>query len=247
MTKIVADALGLFIVGGLVKSQLDEGSRQVVEDHLAALLQVHNLVILIGSGASFHLGSPRTRDLKTEAVEDLIVQSGGIVETPDSELLGVLNPADSGDLEKLLNGLQLAAALAAQTNHDTITLGEDSSARAFKVADIEALRRKIGAALAYACRLPGDPAKIDASYRDDPMRAHRTFISRIVRSRRANLPRPRLFTTNYDLVIERALDELGYPYIDGFSGTVDDTVQCGRNGVRNLPERHSFHTGNPCS
>ncbi len=37
----------------------------------------------------------------------------------------------------------------------------------------------------------------------------------------SNLPRPRVFTTNYDLVIERALDELGYPYIDGFSGTVD--------------------------
>ena len=30
MTKIVAEPLGLFIVGGVVKSQLDEGSRQVV-------------------------------------------------------------------------------------------------------------------------------------------------------------------------------------------------------------------------
>lgn len=231
MVNIVADPQGLFIVGGVVKSQIDEDSRQVVEDHLAALLQVHNLVILIGSGASFHLGSPRTRDLKTEAVEDLITQSGGTVKSSDSDLLGVLNPADSGDLEKLLNGLQLAVSLAAQAHHHTITLGDGPSARAFQVEHIETLRQKISAALAYACRLPGDPAKIEMSYRDDPMRAHRTFISRVVRSRRANLPRPRLFTTNYDLVIERALDELGYPYIDGFSGTVDRRLNLSYYGL----------------
>jgi hypothetical protein len=53
------------------------------------------------------------------------------------------------------------------------------------------------------------------------MLAHRTFLSRMVRNRRSNLPRPRIFTTNYDLVVETALDELGYPYIDGFSGTVE--------------------------
>lgn len=231
MTKTFAGPQGLFIVGGTVKSQLDEGGRQVVEDHLAALLQVHNLVILIGSGASFHLGSPQTRNLRTEAIKELITQSGGNIGGSDSALLSVLNPTDSGDLEKLLNGLQLAVALASQTHHDTVTLGEGESAGAFKVEDIETLRRKIGSALAYACRLPGDPAKIDARYRDDPMRAHRNFISRVVRSRRANLPRTRLFTTNYDLVIERALDELGYPYIDGFSGTVDRRLNLAYYGL----------------
>ena len=59
---------------------------------------------------------------------------------------------------------------------------------------------------------------LDPPFDVDPLLAHRTFLSRIVRSRRSNLPRPRIFTTNYDLVIESALDELGYPYIDGFSG-----------------------------
>ena len=62
---------------------------------------------------------------------------------------------------------------------------------------------------------------LDPPFDVDPLLAHRTFLSRIIRSRRSNLPRPRVFTTNYDLIIESALDELGYPYIDGFSGTVD--------------------------
>lgn len=212
---------GLFIVGGVVKSQIKNEDQQVLQDHLSNLLQVHNLVILIGSGASFHLGSPRTRGLPTEAVEKLIAAAGSTVESIDKDLLHILNPDNDGDLEKLLNGLQLAAALASQTTFDSITLGEDGAAQSFSVADIKCLREKIGAALASACRLPDTSSSIDPDYQDDPFRAHRRFISRVVRNRRANLPRPRIFTTNYDLVIERALDQLGYPYIDGFSGTVD--------------------------
>ena len=225
------DHQGLFIVGGVVKSRLTEHDCQVVQDYLSSLLQVQNLVILVGSGASFHLGSPQTRALKTESVKELITQAGESVEESDADLLGALNPNDNGDLEKLLNGLQLAVALAAQTGHATVTLGVGSSAKAFKVGDMESLRKKIGSALACACELPGDPSKIEADYQHDPLRAHRTLISRIVRSRRANLPRPRLFTTNYDLVIERALDELGYPYIDGFSGTVDRRLNLAYYGL----------------
>ena len=208
------DHQGLFIVGGVVKSRLTEHDRQVVQDYLSSLLQVQNLVILVGSGASFHLGSPQTRALKTESVKELITRAGESVEESDADLLGALNPNDNGDLEKLLNGLQLAVALAAQTGHATVTLGVGSSAKAFKVGDMESLR-----------------SKIEADYQHDPLRAHRRLISRIVRSRRANLPRPRLFTTNYDLVIERALDELGYPYIDGFSGTVDRRLNLAYYGL----------------
>ncbi|WP_222844939.1 hypothetical protein, partial [Kocuria sp. CNJ-770] len=102
------DHQGLFIVGGVVKSRLTEHDRQVVQDYLSSLLQVQNLVILVGSGASFHLGSPQTRALKTESVKELITRAGESVEESDADLLGALNPNDNGDLEKLLNGLQLA-------------------------------------------------------------------------------------------------------------------------------------------
>lgn len=230
MVPVASQSQGLFIVGGVVKSQLSDKDRQVVQDHLSSLLQVHNLVVLVGSGASFHLGSPHTRNLKTDAVEALIEAAGDEVKPSDKALLGVLNRDDSGDLEKLLNGLQLAVALAAQAGHSTITLGEGAAAAVFEVGAIESLRRKIGSALAFACQLP-DPSKVAAKYKHDPLAPHRTFLSRIVRSRRANLPRPRVFTTNYDLVIERALDELGYPYIDGFSGTVDRRLNLAYYGL----------------
>lgn len=231
MGDVDLDDGGLFLVGGVVKSRLTNADRQIVQDHLASLLQVHNLVILFGSGASFHLGSPKTRELKNSAVEDLVKCAGRALDETDHSLLALLNPTDNGDLEKLLNGLQLAATLASQSAIEEVTLGSGDGARAFLVSDVEQLRDKINAALAFACRLPADGAQLNAPYDEDPLWAHRTFLSRLVRSRRGNLPRPKVFTTNYDLVIERSLDQLGYPYIDGFSGTVNRKLNLAYYGL----------------
>ncbi|MCW4384178.1 SIR2 family protein [Salinibacterium sp. SYSU T00001] len=219
-------ASGLFLSGGVVKSRLGEQDRHIVQDHFASLLQVQNLVILVGSGASFHLGSPQTRNLDNTAVQALIHDAGQEIESSDGDLLAFLNPGDKGDLEKLLNGLQLAASLAEQASLSEVTFGTGEHSKSFTKAQIDKLKGKINVAFAHACQLPraGSGPK-------DPLAAHRQFLSRIIRSRRANLPRPKVFTTNYDLVIERALDELGYPYIDGFSGTVDRRLNLAYYGL----------------
>ena len=211
---------GLFIVGGVIKEVISS-EVYAVRDHLSSLLQVKNLVVLLGSGASFHLGSPQTRNLTNEQVLSLIVKAGGAPADSDAALLAAINATDSGDLEQLLNALQLASSFAAQTDLNAVVLGTGDGAKTYPKEKVEGLRRRINRALAEACRLPQPGQKLDPPYDVDPLRAHRTFLSRIVRSRRSNLPRPRIFTTNYDLLIESALDTLGYPYIDGFSGTVD--------------------------
>lgn len=216
-----AGAKGLFIVGGTVKEVITNSEATAVRDHLSSLLQVKNLVVLLGSGASFHLGSPRTRDLTNGQVLDLVKEAGSEPTPEDEALLATINPTDSGDLEKLLNGLQLAVSLAAQAGQAAVTLGSGADAKSFPKEDVEGLRQRINRALADACRLPKEAGSLNPPFDTDPFLAHRTFLARVVRSRRANLPRPRIFTTNYDLVVESALDELGYPYIDGFSGTVD--------------------------
>ena len=212
---------GLFIVGGTVKEIITTSEPQAVREHLSSLLQVKNLVVLLGSGASFHLGSPKTRDLTNEQVLDLISDAGGQPTDEDKELLATINPTDNGDLERLLNGLQLAASLAMQAGQSSVNLGSGPDAKSYSKSQVDGLRRRINRALAEACRLPKAGERLDAPFDADPLLAHRTFLSRIIRNRRASLPRPQVFTTNYDLAIERALDELGYPYIDGFSGTVD--------------------------
>ena len=48
---------------------------------------------------------------------------------------------------------------------------------------------------------------------------YKTFYRKLV-FRDRSLPRPWVFTTNYDLFNETALDQLGLPYCNGFSGTI---------------------------
>jgi len=48
-------------------------------------------------------------------------------------------------------------------------------------------------------------------------RNYRNFLKRII-SRPTNLRRTNLFTTNYDLIFERVMDEMGLLYVDGFVG-----------------------------
>ena len=49
---------------------------------------------------------------------------------------------------------------------------------------------------------------------------YESFYRRLV-LRDRSLPRPWIFTTNYDLFSERAMDRLGLPYANGFSGVVE--------------------------
>jgi hypothetical protein len=212
---------GLLLVGGTVKEVITSTEAEGVRDHLSSLLQVKNLVVLLGSGASFHLGSPQTRNLSNTQVLGLIADCGATPSDSDAALLATINPTDNGDLEQLLNGLQLAVALAAHSDVIDVVLGSGDAAKSYPKDQVDGLRRRINRALADACRLPRRDSALEPPFDSDPFFAHRTFFARIVRSRRTNLPRPRVFTTNYDLAIERALDELGFPYIDGFSGTVD--------------------------
>ena len=52
------------------------------------------------------------------------------------------------------------------------------------------------------------------------LRLYLTFYQKLVFRDRA-LPRPWVFTTNYDLFNETAMDRRGIPYCNGFSGTVE--------------------------
>ncbi|NTW38533.1 MAG: SIR2 family protein [Cellulomonadaceae bacterium] len=52
------------------------------------------------------------------------------------------------------------------------------------------------------------------------LRTYERFYRRLAQRDRA-LPRPWVFTTNYDLFHETAMDRLGIPYINGFQGSVE--------------------------
>lgn len=59
---------------------------------------------------------------------------------------------------------------------------------------------------------------------ENPLSTHKQFLKKIL-TRPLNLRRPKLFTTNNDLLIEKAMDELGIMYLDGFIGTTRRTFR----------------------
>lgn len=93
--------------------------------------------------------------------------------------------------------------------------------------ELDSLRRKLNKALVVGCDLPkvadsSGPSE-DTQAGVDPLLEHRELLSRVLRTRREELPRVRIFTTNYDLLVEKTLDQMGVPYFDGFQGTVQRT------------------------
>src|SRR4051794_24563882 len=83
---------GLFLIGGVVKDLITSADPQTIREHLSSLLQVKNLVVLLGSGASFHLGSPQTRNLTNQEVLALITSADGELSQDDAALLATINP-----------------------------------------------------------------------------------------------------------------------------------------------------------
>jgi hypothetical protein len=57
--------------------------------------------------------------------------------------------------------------------------------------------------------------------KDDGILSNYKNFYRKLSLRDSNLPKPNIFTTNYDLYSERAMDELGITYTNGFSGFIE--------------------------
>lgn len=217
----------LLIVGGEIRAsdEPDEFYRRL-QSVLGLFVQVKNLSVLLGAGPSYPLGSPRIRDMDSDAILSRVREEGQ-EELLDSDsaafLRGLVESAGGAiDLERLLGHLSAAARLLEAPGEGggseaVLALG----GREIKRDALLSLRKALNHALARRCDLPRADALQGEELRSDPLRSHRTFFQRLLRARRRDLPRIRVFTTNYDLVIEKALDEAGITYLDGFSGTVE--------------------------
>ncbi|MBH2008577.1 MAG: SIR2 family protein [Xanthomonadaceae bacterium] len=112
----------------------------------------------------------------------------------------------AGNLERLMEVLySVQFVLQRSTNAEMLQAKEA----------VASLIRKVTAFVTRKCSdtpfANGDPTVVDL---------YQTFYRRLA-FRDRTLPRPWIFTTNYDLISETALDRLGMPYCNGFSGTVE--------------------------
>jgi hypothetical protein len=183
---------------------------------LRQYLELRNLNVLIGNGCSLPLGAPRIGN--TAALLPELEQSPYRLTNEDCQgraraLLDHLLPEkDTIGVEPLLTVLANV-----QANELLIRRTAMLGGVAVPTADAACLESLLKKWLFHKCRALTGVA-------DGNLRFHEEFLRRIL-LRSTTLPRAKIFTLNYDLLIERALDNLGVLYFDGFLGTINRTLR----------------------
>ena len=170
-----------------------EQTGQMLRERLGSLLLSQNLLLLVGSGASVAVGGPSMPALWDEAAES---QKAVFAEVCDA----VGHPQAKKDIEALLSRCQGALAFAPA-----------------KAAIIKTFIESVEGIIRDRCRKVEAWEKVKGTNQMplETITPHLTLLSRVV-PRRQDLPRTRVFTTNYDLCLELAAKERRMPILDGF-------------------------------
>src|SRR5690554_840243 len=159
-------------------------------------LELENVSVLAGAGTSFHLGAPVIRKIP----EELKAQC-------QDEITKYFGEGADPSFEDLINCLQADRYLGDKKN--------------VCVCNINKSIAKMQQWLFEKCNT--EKAEIQESYQADVKlqknryHYHEAFIKKLLQ-RPNNLKRVNLFTTNYDMAFDYALDNLGVHYINGFMG-----------------------------
>jgi hypothetical protein len=149
----------------------DVDGRRRLREAIGHLLQVHQLCVLIGSGASFHLGSPKIRAVDATDVLGMATQAGLTV---DPRLEGLIKAlvSTNADLEDFLGQLVAARNYASAFGlSDVVVRGTTCT-----TDDLEHVFKAVNLGLAWACDLPRVTPPPNPPFDSDPLLAHRDFV-----------------------------------------------------------------------
>lgn len=153
------------------------------------------LGFFLGAGSSMAVGLPGISDLTKSIYEKLSSPYKELFDSIKKELDGTAN------VEDVLNRIRLYRELIG--NSETFEDGGIKGKDAGKKLDVE------------VCKAIADAVSTTPNIKPHEILAH------WIRSLHANREYPvEIFTTNYDLLIEQALEQVQVPYFDGFVGAV---------------------------
>jgi len=202
-------------------------------------LKLNTISFLFGTGSSIPLGAESIASIPESIIS--CIEKAKLKETHDALLLSYNTRGNSKsiptaestseteknnqivDLETYLS--DLFRLLNVYRRYSTNKVGtqifkEQKDTDVLHYSKIESLIETIKKALFNLCKVPNvEKIEIDY-YKDDPLKVHREFVKKIL-ARPLNLKRVNLFTLNYDLAFEKAMDELGVLYLDGFVGNIN--------------------------
>jgi hypothetical protein len=191
-----------------------------VRSSLTEVLNAPNIAFLLGAGCSsfvapekdgagtpVEFGIPPMAALASGLLSDAPPEALDAAETDYLSSLGI----DLSAVEYRRNLERLMEVLHAQR----FVLERGDQTTALKI--VASIIAKVQAYIVRRC-LEGRFAEGDQTVRD----VYRSFYRKLV-YRDRSLPRPWVFTTNYDLFSEWALDGLGISFCNGFSGVIERT------------------------
>ncbi len=202
---------------GATRFTLDgKEAREGLLQRLRQYLALRNLSILVGNGCSIPLGAPLIGDVQA-IVPELKVEPYSLLDA--SQQAKALATLDLLTPKAPPLGIEALLAVVSHLRGNAAILEAEQALNGHTVPleGVEALERLLKKWVYLRCHAVSDVAS-------DRLRFHEEFLRRVL-LRSTQLPRCKLFTTNYDLLLERALDNLGVLYFDGFLGTLDRTLR----------------------
>jgi hypothetical protein len=200
-------------------------SRQVIKEEVQALfarwLRMQNLAVLMGAGASYYVTATLNAGLLDRAAR---LFDGRRSERTFRDVLQFSSNATrpANNIERFLSQL-----LALTTLFEAASLPLDRIPQPLVIAVEEGetigglltdLLLDLERAIAVTCNVELPPSVL-TSGPGETVTAHENFLSKLM-ARDPQDGRAKIFTTNYDTLLEQALDRLGILYSDGFTGTV---------------------------
>ncbi len=159
-------------------------------------LELENVSFLFGAGSSFHLGAPIIRTIPSELKNQCL-----------NEITNYFGEGADPSYEDLFNCLQADSYLKEMKKED--------------ISSLKASMIKMQKWLFEQCDT--NKTTIHSIYTSDlklqknRYHYHETLVKKLLQ-RPVHLRRANLFTTNYDMAFDYALDNLGVHYINGFMG-----------------------------
>ena len=171
--------------------------KKEIERELLSSLQMHNLVVLAGSGTSIFAGGPTMKDLWAHCLDEKKTE----LKLPAK--LENCRDNSEGNIERFLSLCE--ASIECEMDQE-------------KKAEIEDFIKSCRDVIRFQC---SKFLLIDINP-ENKLEPHCLFLHKLIR-RRVRDPRLKVFTTNYDLCFEDAAAMIGLPVIDGFSFSFPNT------------------------
>lgn len=203
-----------------------------IQKSFEKVLDGKNLSFLLGSGcSSFYVGDaevgiPTMNPLAKKFYDDILKQEER--DKLKSELgIDVSFPKFKDNLEYFLGSLHsiefFEESIQAETVKEKTEESENPVQEEQEVADKEDRLSLIIKTVKQVKDFLIDEMLNESNKenrKDEPLNKLYEKFYRKLLYRNANLPKPNIFTTNYDLYSETALDKLGIHYVNGFSGGI---------------------------